>query len=495
MHAGATLTELNRRWREIWLLSTTAALLEWDEETMMPPAGAEHRGEQLALVAGLRHQRLLDEHLAAACADALVAGGAAAAHARVVLRAIERARRVPRALVEEQKRVHAAAQRAWVEARRQRSFSAFEPHLARVVELKRDEARCLSVDGAARWEALVDEFEPGVDGRALCDMLDALRTELVPLVQRAAGRASNARLRGPYALERQAVLVDGVARMLGFDLRRGRIDVTTHPFCSTSGAHDVRVAIRYDEHALWEALSSIVHEVGHALYEQGIPSTLHGSPAGEPVSLGLHESQSRLWENQVARSRPFWRHVLPWAARLFPERLEGAQLDEVFVAVNAVEPGPVRVGADEATYNLHICLRTELEQALIGGSLEVRDLPAAWRDGMVRALGLAPRDDVEGVLQDGHWSAGMFGYFPTYTLGNLYAAQLFAAARRALPGLDDEMAEGRFEALLGWLREHVHAHGALRDAADIVEHATGAPPSPAAFLAHLRARLAETGQS
>lgn len=495
MDANAALAELLARWRDLWLLSTTSALLGWDEETMMPAAAAEHRGEQLALLAGLQHERLLDERLQELCAEAAAANDDAAGQVRVVRRAIERARRVPRSLVEEQKRVHAAAQRSWVEARQQRSFSVFAPHLVRVVELKREEARCLSTDGTASWAALLDEFEPGADATAVLAMLDALKAELVPLVQRAAGRASSARLRGAFARDRQQVLVEGLARMLGYDFRRGRVDVTTHPFCAATGAHDVRVAIRYDEHALWEALSSIVHEVGHALYEQGIPAPLLGTPAGEPLSLGLHESQSRLWENQVARSRPFWSHVLPWAARLFPEALEGASLDDVFIAVNAVEPGPVRVGADEATYNLHICMRTELEQALIGGALEARDLPEAWREASGRSLGLVPRDDVEGVLQDGHWSAGMFGYFPTYTLGNLYAAQLFAAAKAALPALDDEMARGRFDSLLGWLRHHVHAHAALRSADAIVTQATGALPAADAFLAHLRARLQETGQA
>jgi carboxypeptidase Taq len=412
----------------------------------------------------------------------------------VVRRAIDRARRLPRALVQEQKRTHAAAQRAWVEARQERSFSGFAPHLTRVVELKREEARCLQQGDAPLWDGLLDEFEPGADARELCQLLQDLRAELVPLVQRAAGRASGARLRGHFPRERQQVLVEGVARALGYDFHRGRIDVTTHPFCSTAGAHDVRVAIRYDEGALWEALSSIVHEVGHALYEQGVPSTLLGTPAGEPESLGLHESQSRLWENQVARGRAFWAHLLPLATHLFPDALAGASLDEVFIAVNAVEPGAVRVGADETTYNLHICLRTELEQTLIGGALEVRDLPEAWRDGMQRTLGLVPRDDFEGVLQDGHWSAGMFGYFPTYTLGNLMAAQLFEAARAAIPDLDANMARGQFEPLLGWLRARVHIHGALRPAARIVEDATGAPLSTRAFLAHLRARLAETGQ-
>ncbi|MCC7074745.1 MAG: carboxypeptidase M32 [Deltaproteobacteria bacterium] len=494
MDGNAALAALCARWRDIWLLTTTSALLGWDEETMMPAAAADHRGEQLALLAGLQHERLLDDRLAALCEDAGEAGPEALAQVRAVRRAIDRARRLPRALVEEQKRVHAAAQRAWVEARERHTFSVFAPHLTRVVELKRAEARCLSVDGAASWAALLDEYEPGVDARALCATLDALRTELAPLVQRAAGRASSARLRGTFPRERQQVLIDGVARMLGFDMRRGRIDVTTHPFCSTAGTHDVRVAIRYHDQDVREALTSIAHEVGHALYEQGVPAALQGTPAGEPSSLGLHESQSRLWENQVLRGLPFWRHLLPWVARLFPEALEGARLDEVFVAINAVEPGPIRVGADEATYNLHICLRIELEQALISGALAVRELPDAWHEAYHRTLGLVPKDDREGVLQDGHWSAGMFGYFPTYTLGNLYAAQLFEAARAALPGLDDEMAAGRFEALLGWLRVHVHAHASLRSATEIVTAATGEAPGTRAFLAHLRTRLAETGQ-
>jgi carboxypeptidase Taq len=382
-----------------------------------------------------------------------------------------------------------------VEARRHKSFSHFEPHLARVVALKQEEARCLSGDGAPSWAALVDEFEPDVDVPQLLAMLEALKSALAPMVARATGRASSARLQGRFPRARQEAFIEGVARMLGYDFSRGAVDVTTHPFCTTAGAHDVRIAIRYDEADLREGLSSIVHEVGHALYEQGIPSALLATPAGEPTSLGLHESQSRLWENQVGRSLPFWRYVLPWAARTFADALDGAKLEDVYVAMNAVEPGPIRVGADDATYNLHICVRAEIEQALISGALDVKDLQNAWADAYARTLGLTPKHDAEGVLQDGHWSAGMFGYFPTYTLGNLYAAQLFAAARRALPGLDGEMSQGRFGALLTWLRTHVHAHGSLRPAAEIVTAATGEAPSPASFLAYLEQRLAETGQA
>jgi len=490
-------TDLLAAWRDIWLLSTTSAVLGWDEETGMPAGGTAHRGDQAALLAGLIHERVASPHLGELAQAALSSSDPIVqAHGRHALRAHERARHLPRALVEEVKRVAASAQRAWVDARTARDWHIYEPWLARIVALKRDEARALADSGQEPWEALVDEFEPGARVKDIVPMLDELAAALGPLVQAATSapkRPDPSVLRRAFPVERQRLLGQMIAVGLGYDLERGRIDLTTHPFCTTLGRGDVRIAVRFHERDLGDGLFATIHEVGHALYEQGVPDALLGTPSGELSSLGLHESQSRLWENLVGRSAPFWRHWLPVLQRLFPDVVADVDLDTFVGAVNAVVPGPIRVGADEVTYNLHIVIRVAMERGLINGGLEVRDLREAWRASYRQHLGITPKDDVEGVLQDGHWSVGFFGYFPTYTLGNLYAAQLWQAARAALPDLDDALAAGRADGLLGWLRTNVHAKAATVPAAQVVAEASGAPLSAAPFIAHLRERLTQHG--
>ncbi len=313
-------------------------------------------------------------------------------------------------------------------------------------------------------------------------------TSLLGLLLSSGRRAKVEVLSGDFPIDRQRTFAEMAAGTLGFDFQAGRLDSTTHPFCTSIGPRDCRITTRYHANRFPEAFFSVLHEVGHGLYEQGLDPEHHGTPAGEVPSVALHESQSRLWENTVGRSEPFWRHFFPLARRIFHEALGDVTLETFHFAVNHVEPTLIRVQADEVTYNLHILIRFELERALIHGDLKPSDLPEAWNTAYRRDLGIAPANDREGCLQDGHWSAGLFGYFPTYTLGNLFAAQLYDRALVEVSDLEERMARGDFHGLLDWLRRKVHGLGGQLDARDVIEQATGSPPDPRFLLQSLRSR-------
>jgi carboxypeptidase Taq len=494
MQAQAAYDELIRRVREEGLLASCAELLAWDEETYMPRGGVAHRGDQMAFLAGLQHERATDprlgELLAALEGSALVSDpeSPAAANVREVRRTYDRLTRLPRRLVEETARVTSLAQQAWADARADADFERFRPWLEQVLALKCREAECLGYPETP-YDALLDEYEPGATRAGLAGLFAALRAELVPLLNaltHAPRRAGAAVLHREYPIDRQRVFAEAAAAAVGFDFRLGRLDTTTHPFFSSIGPGDCRITTRFYRHDFSEGFFGTLHEVGHALYEQGLDPAYHGTPMGEAASVGIHESQSRLWENVVGRSRAFWEYFFPRARQVFHETLHDVGLDDFHRAVNHVEPTPVRVRADEVTYNLHVLVRFELEQALVTGDLSAADVPAAWNEAYRHHLGIVPRDDREGCLQDGHWGAGMIGYFPTYTLGNVFAAQLFARAAAEVGDLDAQFARGEFGGLLGWLRDRVHRHGRRYPAARLIERATGAPPDPRALVEALR---------
>jgi carboxypeptidase Taq len=498
MSIATAYDELLRRMREEALLSSCAALLAWDEVTFMPRGGAEHRGNQAAYLAGLEHHLAADPRLGELLA--IVEGSeltrdllsAEAVNIRELRRLHDRAVRLPRALVEEIARVTSLAHQEWIGARQDDDFARFRPWLDQVLSLKRAEAAALA-DGDP-YDALLDEYEPGARSAELAVLFDALQRELQRLLEAitASGRQPDAAiLHREYPLDRQRVFGETVAAALGFDFQRGRLDTSAHPFCIQIGPGDCRITTRWSRHNFADGFFSILHEVGHALYEQGLAPAHFGTPMGEAPSLGIHESQARLWENLVGRSRPFWRHFYPLAQRVFHEALQDVTLDEFHAAVNRVEPTLNRVQADEVTYNLHILIRFDLERALLAGDLKSDDLPAAWNAAYRRHLGLTPPNDAEGCLQDGHWSSGLIGYFPTYTLGNLAAAQFLARAAEEIGGLDEQWARGDFGGLLAWLREHVHQHGQRFPAARLVEHATGAVPAPRPLLQSLRRKYGE----
>jgi carboxypeptidase Taq len=498
MRPQQAYTELVRRAREEALLDSCAALLGWDEETYMPRSGAEHRAGQLALLAGLSHQRAtdpeIDDLLAAVEASDLVRDQLSpeAVNVREWRRLYDRERRLPRGLVEELARITTLAQQQWAAARRAADFGPFRPWLEKVLALKRREAEALG--GSTLYDPLLEEYEPGITGREVAALLEDLRRELRPLVDvlRDRGpRPEEAVLRRAYPVERQKAFAASAAAALGFDFQRGRLDVAVHPFCSSVGPDDCRLTSRYDENDFAEGFFTILHEAGHGLYEQGLDRDYRGMPLGEAASLGLHESQSRLWENHVSRSRAFWEHFFPLVREAFPQALSDVTLDTFHRAINVVRPSLVRVRADEVTYNLHILIRFELEQALLSGDLPAADLPAAWSEAYRKYLEIVPPDDAVGCLQDGHWACGMIGYFPTYTLGNVFAAQLFARAAADLGDLDRAFAHGDFAALLQWLRQHVHRHGQRWPAATLIEHATGSRPHPGPLVESLRSRYAQ----
>ena len=496
MDAIAAYAELQKRGRDVATLQGLQSLLSWDEETYMPRGGTENRGEQAALVGGLVAERLAAKPFADLLdhveASALVRDpdGDVAANVREWRRQHQRYSRLPRALVEELKRTSAHAQHAWVDARNARSFSMFLPWLEKLVALKREEARCLmtALDATEPYDALLDEHEPGARTADLEMMFSSLTSSLVPLVQRivaAPKKPDRSLLSRGFDMERQRVLAEIVASAVGFDFGHGRLDTTTHPFCITVGSGDVRITTRFSDDVS-DGFFGTLHEAGHGLYEQGLPRDAVGTACGSVLSLGLHESQSRLWENLVGRSEAFWRSFFPLFQRMFPAAMHGVGFEDWLRANNDVAPSPVRVRADEVTYNLHVVIRFEIERALIAGALEARDIEVAWNAAYERLLGIKPPDAKEGCLQDVHWSAGLFGYFPTYTLGNLYSAQLFEAAQRDVPGLLLAIEKGHFAPLTAWLRDKVHRHGGRYPAKKLVELATGAPPTADAFLRHLK---------
>jgi carboxypeptidase Taq len=494
MHAEAAYDELIRRTRRESLLVSVHEVLGWDELTYLPRAGVAHRGEQMALLAGMLHEQGTDprlgELLDAVERSELVRDplAPAAVNVRVIRWEYQRQSRRPRSLVEEIARVTSVAQNEWEIARKQNDYARFRPWLEKVVALKRQEAEALGYDTIA-YDALLEEYEPGATSTEVSRLFDSLREELVPLVNAltyARRRPDVSILERDYPLDKQRAFAELVAAALGFDFERGRLDTATHPFCCSVGPDDCRITTRYNPGNFSDCFFCVLHEVGHGLYDQGLDRAHHGTPMGEAVSLGVHESQSRLWENLVGRSRAFWEYFFPPARRTFPAALGDVALDDFHFAVNNVEPTPIRATADEVTYNLHILLRFDLERALLAGDLKAADLPAAWDEAYRHTLGITPRNDAEGCLQDGHWASGLIGYFPTYTLGNLFAAQLFARANGDLGDQESAFAGGRFDGLLGWLRERIHRHGCRYPANRLIEQASGATPDPRCFVQGLR---------
>ena len=487
--------ELTQQLAEAATLASASAVLSWDQETFMPAGGAQLRADQLALLAGLVHERRtaprIGELLASREADAeLLANPAAAANLRGVRRDYDRAVRLPTSLVREIAETSSLALEAWKDARARSDFAAFAPWLDRTLSLVRAKAACLRESpDSDLYDALLDEYEPGATARMVEQVFSELRPQLVSVVREIAAEASAgadpvAGLRLPVPA--QETFSRYVLERIGFHLGSGRLDVSAHPFCEGVGPGDTRLTSRYREDGFLDALGSTLHEGGHGLYEQGLPKRqFWGQPLGEAAGLGIHESQSRLWENMVGRSRTFWDWALPEAHLHFGSALDGFTAEQFYRSANAVRPGPIRVEADELTYNLHILLRFDLERALLADDLHSADLPAEWNRRVAEDLGVRVPDDAHGCLQDIHWSMGAFGYFPTYTLGNVYAAQFWEAALRDRPAIQSGIGRGEFEPLLSWLREKIHSHGRRWDPPALCEQVTGGGPNPAPLLRYL----------
>ncbi len=476
--------------KETAALEQVMGLLSWDQETVMPPAGAPARAEQAAALTGVLHARRTDPRIpewVALCGNAEL-GQPAAVNCAEAARDHARASRVPSALAKALARAEALGQAAWAEARPKNDFKGFTPILEELVALKREQAQCLATDDLTPYDALLDQFEPGARASDLAGIFETLRAGLVALREKIDGAASDIpELRGTFPEHQQLDLARTAATRLGYDWEAGRLDLVAHPFCSGAG-RDVRITTRVDINAPLDCLYSTIHETGHAIYEQGIDSAHAMTPAGSHASMGIHESQSRLLENQIARGPAFARWLFAEAKARFGD-IGVTDADSFYAAVNRVEPGLIRTEADEVHYNLHIMMRFDLERALISGDLAVDDLETAWNTRFAADFGRTVPNSGDGVLQDVHWSCGLFGYFPTYTLGNLYAAQLYATMRRDLPALDDDMIQGEASAAVSWLRDRVHRHGRLYAPAALIEHATGAQPTPAPLLEYLDAKF------
>lgn len=471
------------------------SLLQWDQQTHMPGPAAGDRAEQVATLSRIAHERATDPELGRLLEE--LEGGLDpetddGALVRVALRDFRKATCLPAELVEATARATALAEPAWAAARRDSDWCRFEPHLDRVVELTRQTAEAYGFDEHP-LDPLIDLHEPGMTRSRLAAVFTELRAALVPMVHEVAEQQDGreAPLRGSFDEVAQEAFGREVVACFGYDWSRGRQDRAVHPFCTGMGPDDVRITTRFDPSFLPTALFSTLHEAGHALYEQGISRAYARTPLGDGASTGVHESQSRLWENLVGRSRPFWRAFYPALKETFPETLGDVALEGFYRAINRAAPSPIRVEADELTYNLHVLLRFELEARLLEGSLSVAGVPEAWNAATAEILGLTPADDAEGALQDIHWSSGAFGYFPTYTVGNLLSAQLFDAAVDARPGIPEEMERGELGSLRDWLAEHVWRHGRKYDPDDLVARATGRTMETGPYLAYLRRKFGE----
>lgn len=484
---NTAIDRLRRLARERALVASSASVIGWDQETYLPEDGHTWRADQLAWLSEKAHELATSSAWAEALAAAEEEGSAPALTA-AMRREFDRATRLPGELVAREAQASSLAKQAWSEARRRSNFSLFAPHLETLLGIAREKAERWGYEKEP-YDALLDTYERGATADGIAALFDSLRPRLREIaalaVERSARRTKNLPA-GPYPIESQKEFNARVAESLGFDFRAGRIDTTTHPFCTTLGPRDVRLTTRYDENDFTSSLFGVMHEAGHGLYEQGLPGAEFGLPSGEAASLGIHESQSRLWENHVGRSRTFWEKWLPVAVEHFPQ-LRGIGIDDFLASVHRAEFSFIRVEADEATYDLHILLRFGIERRLVSGELRVEDVPAAWNDDFRDLFGMTPPDDARGCLQDIHWSMGGLGYFPTYTLGNLNAAQLFEAANSD-PAVASGVANADYSPLLGWLREKVHALGAVPTPGEIMFSATGREPSPDAHLAHLASR-------
>ncbi len=468
----------------------SSALLSWDQETYMPEGGAELRARQQSTLAGISHDmftaeslgKLLDQLENDASLDERQK-----ANVMQTIKDYRKAKKYTRVFVEEMSQSISEAFNAWQEAKSKNDFSLFAPKLKKLVELKRKECEMLGYKEYA-YDSLLDLHEPGLTTKEVEALFDEVRASLVPFVKSIAAKPlhSTALLHHSYSKTAQWDFSVHVLKAMQFDFKYGRQDISVHPFTINFGAQDVRVTTRIDEHNLSDCVTGTIHESGHALYEQGLPASEYGLPSGEAVSLGIHESQSRLWENNVGRSFAFWKGQFTVLQKHFPEQLKNSTAQDIFSAINVVQPSFVRINADELTYHFHIMIRFEVEKALFEKEIEVEDIPAFWNQRYKDYLGIDVPSAAEGCLQDVHWSHGSFGYFPTYSLGSFYAAQFFNKAKKDIPTLEKEIEEGNYSSLLKWLRENIHQHGKRYEAKELCERVTGEKLSFSYFMEYAK---------
>jgi len=498
MDAEAKLTRLKMILHEYTDLANVAMLLNWDMQTYMPVGGSKGRGNQNATINRLAHEKLTAPEVGQLLEDleSYAAGldpdSDDARLIKVTARLYEKRTKVPGDLVAEFAQVSSEAHPVWEKARREDDFPSFQPYLEKLVDLRRSYAALFAPYDHV-YDPLLDDFEPRLKTADVQSIFSALRPQQVELIQSITDRpqVDDSFLHQDYPEQKQWDFGVEVITRFGFDWNRGRQDKSVHPFTSFSNVGDVRITTRFDPKYVGTALFGTMHECGHALYEQGVNPRLDRTTLANGASLGMHESQSRLYENIIGRSLDFWQHFYPRLQEYFPAQLGEIGLEDFYKGINRVEPSLIRVEADEATYNLHIMLRLELEIALMEGSLEVADLPAAWNERMQDYLGVTPPNDALGVLQDVHWSSGMFGYFSTYALGNLIAAQLWERVLEDIPSLPELIRRGEFDALKTWMGDKVHRHGRKFEPQELVERITGSKIDPAPYMRYLQSKYGE----
>ncbi len=484
-------------------LQGVEALLSWDQETYMPEGAGAARAEQVAYITTLMHSKLVGEPLKNALEELIdlktgelrimTLNDRETRQLKEIWRDYRQEASLPTEFVSALAKHASVSQQAWVRARKDNDFAFFEPFLTKMVQMQKEKAKYLEV-GTTDYDSLLDQFEPDMTSENVSLLFGEIRERLVPLIQKiqeVKHRVNGSLLTKEYDVDKQWDFGVTMLEAIGFDLNMGRQDRSAHPFTTSTHPTDVRTTTRLRENDLKSALLSTLHEGGHALYEQGLPLEEYGNPLGQAISLGIHESQSRMWENLVGLSPAFWRFAYPKLQAKFPDQLRNADRDMFYAALNRVRPSAIRVEADEATYNLHIMLRFEIEKMLINENFPVAELPQLWNEKMQEYLGFTPANDTEGVLQDVHWSFGAFGYFPTYTLGNLYSVQFFNQAKIDISGIDESFARGDFSGLLDWLREHIHTKGRGRKAEELVVELTGKPLSAKPFMDYLEEKYSK----
>jgi carboxypeptidase Taq len=493
-----SLSEFKQLLAEITDLGRAQALLGWDQQVYMPRGGAEDRGNILETLATITHKKFVSKEMGALIdklrpyAEKLDPESDDACLIKRVAHNFDKETKVSEKWVGDFARTTTIAQGVWEEAKSKNEFRLFEPHLEKIVDLRKEYAEFFKPYEHV-YDPLLDDFEPGLKTKEVKEIFGRLRPQQVELLKAIAAKPEidDSFLHIPYPEQGQWDFGVDVVTRFGYDWNRGRQDKSVHPFTTSFGIDDVRITTRFDPERAASALFSTMHEGGHAMYEQGIKTSLRRTPLTTGASMAVHESQSRMWENLVGRSKAFWKFFYPRLVKIFPDQLKNVSMEAFYKGINKVESSLIRVEADEATYNLHVMLRLELEIALLEGTVKVKDLPQAWNTRMKDYLGVVPETDTLGVLQDVHWSGGMLGYFPTYALGNLVSVQLWEKINEAIPDLDDQIEHGKFEALLGWLRTNIHQHGAKFEPQELVKKVTGSTITPEPYMRYLKKKYTE----
>ncbi|MDE0768381.1 MAG: carboxypeptidase M32 [Opitutaceae bacterium] len=483
---------LDAKLKRIHALNSISGLIGWDELVNLPEGSADQRQEQCATMAQVCHAASVDPEI-----DTLLSK--LEAHAselddsqKIVIKearkSYDRSAKLPAEFVSRKARLDSESYHAWVDAKKNANFSSYAPFLQRQLEHSKEFAGYLGASDNP-YDCFIDLHDPGMDTASISKLFDELKTGLAPIVSQIFDSKiqANTEIFKGFPIAEQSNFLKQITTALGFNYKRGRIDTSIHPFCGGNGA-DTRMTTRFDEDNPLDSLFSAIHETGHGMYEQGLPLDQLHNALGQAAGLGAHESQSRLWENQVCRSRAFWKCYEPELRKQFPKQLDGVSSDALYLAINSVSKNPIRVDSDEVTYNLHIVIRFEIEKRLFDGNLSIDELPETWNALYKELLNIDPKDDAQGVLQDVHWSDGSFGYFPSYCLGNMLAAQLWYAALEELPDLERNFEKGDFSHLLSWLREKVHLHGMRYDLKALALEATGQELSPQSLLRYLKER-------